>query len=188
MLGRKTKFMVQAIKKLDSSLLDFPPVIEYLRQFEKCEIVNEDIKEDNGEVNISSESELIRIIYLKMSTGKWWSIYRYHSNGIKYEQIDAILFNELKENRYNKVIKFSGHVEDNAYSYITCSNFSFLNNEVIHSWKETRVVPVQDLYEIQYSKDMNLTELVLMADNKSQNIIKQENQQDIKALVLKLEK
>ena len=61
MLGRKTKFMVQAIKKLDSSLLDFPPVIEYLRQFEKCEIVNEDIKEDNGEVNISSESELIRI-------------------------------------------------------------------------------------------------------------------------------
>ena len=69
--------MVQAIKKLDSSLLDFPPVIEYLRQFEKCEIVNEDIKEDNGEVNISSESELIRIIYLKMSTGKWWSIYRY---------------------------------------------------------------------------------------------------------------
>ena len=35
---------------------------------------------------------------------------------------------------------------------------------------------------------MNLTELVLMTDNKSQNIIKQENQQDIKTLVLKLEK
>lgn len=35
---------------------------------------------------------------------------------------------------------------------------------------------------------MNLTELVLMTDNKSQNIIKQENQQGIKTLVLKLEK
>ena len=70
--------MIQVIKKLDTSLLDFPPVIEYLRQFEKWEIVNEDIKADNGEVNISSENELIRIIYLKMSTGKWWSIYRYH--------------------------------------------------------------------------------------------------------------
>lgn len=79
--------MIQVIKKLDTSLLDFPPVIEYLRQFEKWEIVNEDIKADNGEVNISSENELIRIIYLKMSTGKWWSIYRYHSDGIKYEQI-----------------------------------------------------------------------------------------------------
>ena len=180
--------MIQVIKKLDSSLLDFPPVIEYLRQFEKCEIVNEDIKEDNCEVNISSENELIRIIYLKMSTGKWWSIYRYHSDGIKYEQIDAILFDEIKENKYNKIIKFSGHIEDDTYSYITCSSFSFLNNEVIYSWKETRVVPVQDLYKIQYSKDMNLTELVLMTDNKSQNIIKQENQQGIKTLVLKLEK
>lgn len=180
--------MIQVIKKLDISLLDFPPVIEYLRQFEKWEIVNEDIKEDNGEVNILSENELIRIIYLKMSTGKWWSIYRYHSDGIKYEQIDAILFDEIKENKYNKIIKFSGHIEDDTYSYVTCSSFSFFNNEVIHSWKETRVVPVQDLCKIQYSKDMNLTELVLMTDNKSQNIIKQENQQDIKTLVLKLEK
>ena len=180
--------MIQVIKKLDISLLDFPPVIEYLRQFEKWEIVNEDIKADNGEVNISSENELIRIIYLKMSTGKWWSIYRYHSDGIKYEQIDAILFDEIKENKYNKIIKFSGHIEDDTYSYVTCSSFSFFNNEVIHSWKETRVVPVQDLCKIQYSKDMNLTELVLMTDNKSQNIIKQENQQDIKTLVLKLEK
>ena len=178
--------MIQVIKKLDTSLLDFPPVIEYLRQFEKWEIVNEDIKEDNGEVNILSENELIRIIYLKMSTGKWWSIYRYHSDGIKYEQIDAILFDEIKENKYNKIIKFSGHIEDDTYSYVTCSSFSFFNNEVIHSWKETRVVPVQDLCKIQYSKDMNLTELVLMTDNKSQNIIKQENQQDIKTLVLKL--
>ena len=180
--------MIQVIKKLDTSLLDFPPVIEYLRQFEKWEIVNEDIKEDNGEVNILSENELIRIIYLKMSTGKWWSIYRYHSDGIKYEQIDAILFDEIKENKYNKIIKFSGHIEDDTYSYVTCSSFSFFNNEVIHSWKETRVVPVQDLCKIQYSKDMNLTELVLMTDNKSQNIIKQENQQDIKTLVLKLKK
>lgn len=180
--------MIQVIKKLDTSLLDFPPVIEYLRQFEKWEIVNEDIKEDNGGVNILSENELIRIIYLKMSTGKWWSIYRYHSDGIKYEQIDAILFDEIKENKYNKIIKFSGHIEDDTYSYVTCSSFSFFNNEVIHSWKETRVVPVQDLCKIQYSKDMNLTELVLMTDNKSQNIIKQENQQDIKTLVLKLEK
>lgn len=180
--------MIQVIKKLDTSLLDFPPVIEYLRQFEKWEIVNEDIKEDNGEVNILSENELIRKIYLKMSTGKWGSIYRYHSDGIKYEQIDAILFDEIKENKYNKIIKFSGHIEDDTYSYITCSSFSFLNNEVIYSWKETRVVPVQDLYKIQYSKDMNLTELVLMTDNKSQNIIKQENQQGIKTLVLKLEK
>lgn len=180
--------MIQVIKKLDSSLLDFPPVIEYLKQFKNGNIVSEDIGVDSGEIDITSENELIRMIYLKMSTGEWWSIYRYHLNGMKYEQIDAILFNELQENRYNKVIKFSGHVEDDTYSYITCSNFSFLNNEIIHGWKETRVVPVQDLYDIQYSKDMNLTELVLMADNKSKTVIKKESQHSIKKLVLKLEK
>ena len=59
--------MIQVIKKLDTSLLDFPPVIEYLRQFEKWEIVNEDIKEDNGEVNILSENELMQIVELMLN-------------------------------------------------------------------------------------------------------------------------
>lgn len=180
--------MMQVVKRLDSSLLDFPSIIEYLRQFVQGKIVSEDIEVNNGEVDVLSDNELIRIIYLKMSSGKWWSIYRYHPDGTKYEQIDAILFNETRENSYNKVIKFSGHTEDDTYSYITCSSFSFLNNEVVHSWKENRVVPVQDIYEIQYSKDMNLTELVLMTDNKSHTIVKKESQQDIKTLVLRLEK
>ena len=79
-------------------------------------------------------------------------------------------------------------MEDDNYSYITCSCFSYLDNEFIRSWKKTRVVPIQDLYGIQYSKDMNLTELICMTDNKSSNIIKKEEQKDMKTLVLKQEK
>lgn len=180
--------MIQLIKKIDSSLLENQPIMEYLRQFKKYKIVNEDIEADNGEINIFSENELIRIIYIKISDGKWWSIYRYHPDGTKYEQIDSILLDEVKENGYNRIIKFSGHVEDDNYSYITCSCFSYLDNEFIRSWKKTRVVPIQDLYEIQYSKNMNLTELICMTDYKSNNIIRKEEQKDIKTLVLKLEK
>lgn len=180
--------MIQVIKKLDSSLLEIKPIMEYLRQFEKWKIVNEDIEVDNGEINILSENEIIKILYLKITRGKFWSIYRYHLDGTKYEQIDSILFDETKENGYNRVIKFSGHVEDENYSYITCSNFSYLDDKFIKSWKKTRVVPIQDLCEIQYSKDMNLTELICMTDDKSNNIIKKEEQKDLKTLVLKLEK
>lgn len=158
------------------------------RKFKKWQIVNEDIEMDNGKIDILSENELMEIIYIKISKGKWWSIYRYHSDGTKYEQIDLLLFDEIKENGYNRVIKFSGHMEDDNYSYITCSGFSYLDNEFIRSWKQTRVVPIQDLCEIQYSKDMNLTELICMADDKSHNIIKKETQKDIKTLVLKPEK
>lgn len=178
----------QIIKKIDSSLLENQSIMEYLRQFKEYKIINTDIDEDTSEINIISSNELIKIIYIKISSGKWWSIYRYNSDGMKYEQIDSIFFDEVKKNGYNRIIKFSGHMEDDFNSYITCSCFSFLDNEFISSWKKTRVVPIKDLYEIQYSKDMNLTELIFMTDNKSNNIIKKEEQKDIKTLVLKLEK
>lgn len=180
--------MIQVIKKLDSSLLEIQPIMKYLGQFKKWKIINEDIGIDNGEVDILSENELIKIIYIKISEGKWWSIYRYHLDDTKYEQIDLILYDEIKENGSNRIIKFSGHIENDNYSYITCSSFSYLDDEFIRSWKKSRVVPIQDLCEIQYSKDMNLTELIYIADKKSNNIIKKEDQKDIKTLVLKQEK
>lgn len=65
---------------------------------------------------------------------------------------------------------------------------SYLNGEITKSWKKTRVVPVQDIQQIQYSNEMNLTELIIMADNKSNNIVKKEEQKDIETLVLKLQK
>ena len=49
-------------------------------------------------------------------------------------------------------------------------------------------MPVQDIQQIQYSNEMNLTELIIMADSKSNNIVKKEEQKDIETLVLKLQK
>ena len=47
--------MIQLIKKIDSSLLENQSIIEYLRQFKKYKIVNEDIEADTGEINIFFE-------------------------------------------------------------------------------------------------------------------------------------
>ena len=180
--------MVHLINKLDSSLLDIKLVMNYLNQFQEYQIVVEDIKIGNGEIDILSGSELIKILFIKTTDGKWWSIYRYNSKGIKYEQIDVVIDDESSERGYNVVIKYSVHIEDNSYSYITCSCFSYLNRVFVRSWKQTRMVPIEELSKIQYSKDMNLTELVLMTDHKSNSIIKKDKQEDIKPLVLKLEK
>lgn len=180
--------MVELMQKLNFPLLEVQPVTEYFRQFEKYEIIREEVEKDNGEIDILVKDELIRIVYLMINGGKFWSVYRYHSNGIKYEQIDIIAWDKIKEGGYNKVIKYSGHIEDANYSYITCSGFSYLNGEITKSWKKTRVVPVQDIQQIQYSNEMNLTELIIMTDNKSNNIVKKEEQKDIETLVLKLQK
>ncbi len=172
--------MIQLIKKLDSSLLEVQPILEYLSQFREYIIASEDVEVDNGEIDILSEGELIKIMFMEINEGKWWSIYRYHSDGMRYEQIDAMIYNRIKEKGYNRVIKFSGHLEDDDYSYITCSGFSLLNNEVVESWKEYRVVPIHDLPKIQYSKSMNLTELICMTDDKSSHILRKENEKNIR--------
>ena len=185
------RFMKKLIEKMDSSLLDVDPVMEYLEKFQDYEVVEEDIQKDNGEINLQKGEEFIRIVFLNMSSAKWWSVYRYHLDGTKYEQIDTLLYNEHRDDdgdKYNRIIKYSGHIEDEVYSYITCSGFSYLDDEVVSSWIENRVVPIEDLSKIHYCKNMNLTELIGMTDEKSSHIIKKESLTNAKTLRLSIEK
>ncbi|HAB66716.1 MAG TPA: hypothetical protein DCE23_05060 [Firmicutes bacterium] len=180
--------MIEFIEKMNPSLLKVGIVMEYLRQFQDCLLISEERENNNGEIHLSSENEIVKIIYVKVNDGNWWSIYRYNEQGIKYEQVDVIVYDTIQENGLNIVIRYSGHIEDESYSYLTCSSFSFLDNKFLRSWKKIRVVPVQELREIQYSNDMNLTELIFMADKRSNNVIKRDNQKDVKPLSLKLDK
>lgn len=180
--------MIKFIEKMNPSLLKVGIVMKYLEQFQDCVLLSEEIENNNGEIHFSSGNEIIKIIYVKVNDGTWWSIYRYNEQGIKYEQVDIIVYDRIQENGLNIVIRFSGHIEDDSYSYLTCSSFSFLDNKFLRSWKKIRVVPVEEIKEIQYSNDMNLTELIFMADKVSNNIIKRDNQKDVKPLVLKLDK
>jgi len=179
--------MEEIIKKLNCPLVEVEIITEYLKQFENYELISEDITNNDAEICISCGEEIIKIYLDTIVNGKFLSIYRYHSNGVKYEQIDVVFYNK-DNNKYDRVIKYSGHVEDDNFSYIVCSGFSYLNNEIIRSWKKTRVVPISDLELIQYSKDMNLTELILMANEKSQNIVEKENKTNVKKLEFKIDK
>jgi len=180
--------MDKIMKSLGFPLKDFEVVCEYLNQFRDCKVIFEDIERDNGEVKVLCNDELITVIFIEISFGKWWSIYRYHSDETKYEQIDIIIFDEIRNSKYNQVIKYSGHIEDDKYSYIICSGHSYLNGQFSSSWQESRIVPIDELSKIQYSKNMNLTELICMTDKNSNNIIKKKELKDVKSLVLKLDK
>lgn len=168
-------------------MLEVKPIMDYLNQFQNFLVIQEEIAPGNGEISFLVEGELMKILFLDMKDAKWWSIYRYHLDGIKYEQIDVMLYDEIKENNYNHIIKYSYHIEEGAYSFITCSCFSYLYDKMIRSWKHSRVVPMEDLKEIQYCEGMNLTELILMTDEKSHHILKKEDCVNV-PLSLKLEK
>ena len=63
------------MQKLNFPLLEVQPVTEYFRQFEKYEIIREEVEKDNGEIDILVKDELIRIVYLMINGGKFWSVY-----------------------------------------------------------------------------------------------------------------
>lgn len=179
--------MKKLIERLNPQVLKVDSVAKHLEQFKEYEVVNEDIQRDNGEIIVRIGEELMRLVFLDMSHAKWWSIYREHPDGIRYEQIDVLIYNETRDHKYNRVIKYSSHIEDEISSYISCSSFLCLDDEVVSSWQEKRVVPIEDLSKIQYSKHMNLTELIRMTDDKSSHIIKKESLKDGKTLILSLE-
>jgi len=164
--------MEKLIEKLDPQVLKVDSIRKYLEQFSEYEVVSKDIEQDNGEIIVRIGKELMKLVYLDISYAKWWSIYREHSDGTRYEQVDVIIYNGIRDHRYNRVIKYSSHVEDEGYSYISCSGFSYLDEEIVSNWQEKRVVPIEDLSKIQYSKKMNLTELIGMTDDNSSHIIK----------------
>lgn len=176
--------MYKLLEKLNFPVHDFDVIKEYLEQFKNYEILEENVNNYTGAIKLLCNDEIFKILFLEISDGKWWSIYRYHNDNSKFEQIDILSFDEIRDNKYNQVIKYSAHFEDENYSYLTCSGHSYLNGEFCNSWKQSRTIPVSELPKVQYSKSMNLTELIIMTDRKCNNIIKEEYVENDKVLKL----
>ena len=176
------------IEKLDSAVLRVDFITNYLEQFKDYEIIYEEIEEGNGEIVVHTDNDIIKLVFLDIGYAKWWTVYRMHSDGTRYEQVDTLLYNGDLDRNYNCLIKYSAHMEDQRYSYIRCSGHSYLDDQLVQSWQENRVVPVEDLSKIQYCKNMNLTELIGMTDEKSSHIIKKESLKNVKTLVLSVGK
>lgn len=178
--------MEDLIKMIDNSLLEIKPFMEYLEVFKDYIVVKKDIQSDMSRIDILCGEEIIVITFLNCGYAKWWDISKYHSDGTKYEQTEIQLFNEVQDGKYNRVIYFSGHSEDDTFSHIIWSGYRFLNDKLVTGRQETRVVPKKDLEKIQYDKDMNLKELVGMADDKSDQIINKRSLTRVRKLDLRL--
>ena len=169
------------IDKIDTSLLKVKIIKEYIEKIINYELISFDYNKDNGEVKFLLPYNILEIKYQDLSYTKLWTISKYHLNGFKYEQIDVLIYDKLKES--NLTIKYNSHLEDNEYSYLTSSEYICLDDNILKSWEEKRTILVNELDEILYNEKMNLNELIMLCDMKNK-AIKKESLKDLSVLKL----
>ena len=173
--------MNEYINKIDTSLLQINVIKEYLKNISQYELISFNYNLDNGNVKFLLPFNILEINYCDLSYVKLWTISKYHLNGVKYEQVDVLIYNELKES--NLVIKYNCHEEDYKYSYLTSCGYTCLNGNLLKSWQENRMILASELNEILYNDKMNLNELVMLCDMKNK-ALKKESLKDLPVLKL----
>ncbi len=165
------------INKIDTSLLKIEVIKDYIEKIINYELISFDY---NGEVKFLLPYSILEIKYQDLSYIKLWTLSTYHINGFKYEQIDVLIYDKLRES--NLTIKYNSHLEDNEYSYLTSKEYICLDNNILKSWEEKRIILASELKEILYNDKMNLNELVMLCyKNKA---IKKESFKDLPVLKL----
>ena len=173
--------MNEYINKIDTSLLQIKIIKEYLEKINKFQLISFTYNEDEGNIKFLLPYNILEFNYRDLSYTKVWTISKYYLNGIKYEQIDALIYNKIKDS--NLVIKYNSHLEDNNYSYLTSCGYTFLDEDMLNSWQEKRTILINELDEILYNKEMNLNELIMLCDLKNK-AIKKESLKDLSILKL----
>ncbi len=173
--------MNEYINKIDTSLLQINAIKEYLENFDNYKLISFNYNLDNGNVKFLLPYNILEINYRDLSYAKLWTISKYYLNGVKFEQVDVLIYNELKES--NLVIRYNNHIEDNEYSYLTSCGYTCLDGNLLKSWQENRMILASELNEILYNNKMNLNELVMLCDMKNK-AIKKESLKDLPVLKL----
>ena len=173
--------MNECIEKIDTSLLKIKVINEYLEKIDNYKLIYFNYNEENGNIKFLLPNSVLEINYRDLSYTKLWTISKYHLNGFKYEQIDVLIYDKLKES--NLTIKYNSHLEDNEYSYLTSSEYICLDDNILKSWEEKRTIFVNELDEILYNEKMNLNELIMLCDMKNK-AIKKESLKDLAVLKL----
>lgn len=165
--------MTDLLIKNKYELLEFEPFTDYIAFLETqgYEFVSE--SEINGWVEYIAKCEdhELKILSMKDKEKEWITVYKTRNENERFEQVEFMLFNEnyMKSygpKKYNRIIKYSAHFEDEEFTRMVTSNFSYQDNNFLNGWRELRKFEVQDLDKVMYCKDMNLTELTMMADKK----------------------
>lgn len=167
--------MLESIRKRKYKVLEFLPFVDYVKNFDNIEKVL--IKEESKAYRNNSSclkliyklnDEYIKILIYKDKEKEWASFYKYREERWNYEQIEFLLDTEgyrLEDGiEYNNVIKYSAHLDDENYSKIVNSTFTYKDNEYLCGWREKRKIDINDLPKVVLGMGMNLTELVMRAE------------------------
>ncbi|MCH5166819.1 MAG: hypothetical protein J1F35_02905 [Erysipelotrichales bacterium] len=163
--------MLENISKVHYKILEFLPFVDYIKSLDnfKCTLISDEEKYDWRTIEYQIENEFIKILILKDKEKEWVGVYRSNSQKVCYEQIDFLIYTE--ENRkyngleYNNVIRYSAHFDDEKYSKLVTSAFTYLDNEYLTGWRQKRKIAIEDLSKI-ITDEMNLSELIMRAEQK----------------------
>lgn len=147
----------------------FTPFIEYMHILQNSSYIEQEYQHSSGfdEVNLRfPKGEKIIILGSQEKGYEWITIYKIDANGNKYEQIEFMLYKESRRQNYKRAIIYSSNFEDSSFSYLSYSRYFYQGNELIKGVEEKRKINVDELSKIFYSKSMNLTELIFLADEK----------------------
>ncbi|MDE6292877.1 MAG: hypothetical protein K2L98_04265 [Bacilli bacterium] len=165
--------MTDLLRKNKYELLDFEPFTDYIAFLETqgYEFVSESASNGWVEYIAQCEDHELKILSIKDQEKEWITVYKTRNELERFEQVEFMLFNEnymknYGKKKYNRIIKYSAHFEDEEFTRMVTSNFSYKDNIFLNGWRELRKFEVQDLDKVMYCKDMNLTELTMMADKK----------------------
>ncbi len=165
--------MIDLLIKNNYELLQFAPFTDYIAFLETqgYEFVSESESHGGVEYKAQCEDHELKILSMKDDEKEWITVYKMRDDGEHFEQVEFMLFNEhymkkYGEKDYNRIIKYSAHFEDDEFTRLVTSAFSYKDNNFLGGWRELRKFEVQDLDKVMYCKDMNLSELTMMADQK----------------------
>ncbi len=165
--------MLNLLRKSNYKTLAFQPFLDYITFLEEqgYEFVSESEEYGWSDYRAECQEHSLEILSFKDEEKEWISIYKTRNEIERFEQIEFMSFNEKyrrinPKQKYNHVIKYAGHFEDEEFARIVCSGYSYEDNILLGGWRKLRKFAVQELDKVMYSKTMNLQELTMMADEK----------------------
>lgn len=183
--------MIDIFKAYGYESTTFIPFTDYLKTLETDDYIQISYQEKNGyqEFNLTYKDELVDVLGLKERDYEWITIYRTNSKGEVYEQIEFMIYlpNCELDQDHNRIVQYSAHFDDETYSRIVWSSFFYKDNKYLQGKRELRKITIEDLAKIFYSKTMNLTELVSLADQKIEEFASKISLKEDEVKELKLE-
>lgn len=185
--------MIEILKQKNYDATHFQPFTDYIAYLESLGYKHISTEESHGDIIEKYEGvdHNLKIITMKDTEKEWISIYKSRTDEGNFEMIDFMILYEEYQKRsncwdYNRIIKYAAHFEDEEFTSMVCSGYTYQDDNLLSGWRKLRKFAVDDLYKVIYSKNMPLSELVMCADMKINKFEEEKNLEgnEVKELIL----